>query len=143
MTLYGNINNGTVMLTLDETVGMEIHDAITPVTPAGYKATPSFIEQNGHIWKVYTLEPIEGTAENASLALAKLQASKLSDVDALEVIALFDEWKAAAPYKAGERVKYLGLLYKCAEEHTSVAGETPDVSDKWAQIVATAEVSEE
>ena len=47
-------------------------------------------------------------------------ALSLSDEDALEAVDLFPRWKADhGLYKAGDKVKYEEVLYKCLQEHNS------------------------
>lgn len=54
-------------------------------------------------------------------------ADTLQDADALEVRELFPEFQAGTEYKVGDRVRYINLLYKCVQAHTSQPDWTPDV----------------
>lgn len=102
--------------------------------PNGYKQTYEWVETPTKIVQSWTLEPIEGTAEQAALALSKLQAKSLPDEYALQVTALYDEWAIGQTYYgpdqkagyAGDRIRYKGVLYKILQGHVSQADWTPD-----------------
>lgn len=104
--------------------------------PNGYKQTYEWVETPTQIVQSWTLEPIEGTAEQAALALSKLQAKSLPDEYALQVTALYDEWAIGQTYYgpdqeagyAGDRIRYKGVLYKVLQGHVSQADWTPDAA---------------
>lgn len=104
--------------------------------PNGYKQTYEWVETPTQIVQSWTLEPIEGTAEQAALALSKLQAKSLPNEYALQVAALYDEWAIGQTYYgpdqeagyAGDRVRYKGVLYKVLQGHVSQADWTPDAA---------------
>ena len=60
----------------------------------------------------------------------------LTDEQAATVPDAFREWKPETEYKAGDRRKYNGALYKCLQDHTSQADWSPDVAvSLWARIL--------
>ena len=125
MTMYGILAGGNVILTADGS-GKEIQENSPLEAPAGYKATYQWVETSMQIVQSWTLEPIEGTAEEAALALSKWQAQSLPDEYALQVVALFDEWIPGETYAKDVRLKYQGVLYKVLMGHVSQADWTPD-----------------
>lgn len=57
------------------------------------------------------------------------------DADALEMVALFPQWRVGKSYIVGERVQYEGKLYKCVQGHTSQADWTPDATPAlWVKV---------
>lgn len=67
--------------------------------------------------------------------LLELQTTNLTDEQALEVPIFFPVWVVGYPYKAGDRVQYNGVLYKCISAHTSQADWAPGVAPSlWTAI---------
>ena len=57
------------------------------------------------------------------------------DADALEMVALFPQWRVGKLYIVGERVQYGKLLYKCVQAHTSQEDWTPDATPAlWVKV---------
>lgn len=57
------------------------------------------------------------------------------DADALEMVELFPQWRADKAVIVGERVQYNGLLYKCAQAHTTQSDWTPDITPAlWVRV---------
>lgn len=52
----------------------------------------------------------------------------LDDSAALESPELFPAWREDTVYKAGQRIRYNGTLYKVLQDHTSQADWTPDAA---------------
>jgi hypothetical protein len=52
----------------------------------------------------------------------------LPDEEAETVTDLFPDWEEGKAYAVGDRVKYISLLYRCVQAHTSQADWTPDVT---------------
>lgn len=52
----------------------------------------------------------------------------LDDEQAVEVVELFPTWRVGTEYKIGDRVRYLDVLYKVLQNHTSQADWTPDTA---------------
>ena len=52
----------------------------------------------------------------------------LDDEQAVEVVELFPAWRVGTEYKIGDRVRYLDVLYKVLQNHTSQADWTPDTA---------------
>lgn len=60
----------------------------------------------------------------------------LTDDIALTVVILFPEWLNETEYDVDVRVKYMGVLYRCLQKHTSQETWTPDVSPSlWAKVL--------
>ena len=63
-------------------------------------------------------------------------ALSLDDVDALEAIDLFPQWKADFSYEKDAKVRYEGILYKCLQPHTSQENWTPvAAASLWAKVL--------
>ena len=59
----------------------------------------------------------------------------LTDADAVAVADLFLPWAAGVDYSVGDRRRFSGALYKCAQAHTSQTGwEPPAVPALWVVI---------
>lgn len=55
-------------------------------------------------------------------------ATSLPDDEAAKTPMLFEQWVVDKTYVVGERVCYIGKLYKVLQSHTSQADWTPDVA---------------
>ena len=108
-----------------------------PTAPEGYKTRCSWREASGIIKQVWELVPVEGTAEEAALTLARMMAEGLTDEQAALVSALYDDWSGGAVgYKVGDRRRYKGNLYRCLQDHTSQPAWTPaDAPSIWAEVL--------
>lgn len=64
------------------------------------------------------------------------QASRpLADIDALDAVELFPNWKTDIEYEVGDRVRYEDTLYKCLTAHTSQTTWTPpDSPSLWVRV---------
>ena len=64
------------------------------------------------------------------------QASRsLADIDALDAVELFPNWKAEIEYTVGDRVRYEDTLYKCLTAHVSQSTWTPpDSPSLWVRV---------
>ena len=54
-----------------------------------------------------------------------LAGQSLTDKQAYEAMELYPFWEADTLYKAGDRVRLYGILYKAVQEHTSQIGWEP------------------
>ena len=136
--LYGNLVNEMVILTPDQSAGRPIIEVDQPKNiPAGYHATSRFRDNGTSIAQVWDIVPDAGTAQDAAVQLAQMQAAKLSDDEALKVPALYPEWTGnAVVYPTGTRVLYNGTLYKSIETHTSSATTSPtDSPQNWVKVL--------
>lgn len=135
MAMYGILVGGNVILTSDGS-GKVIQENPPLETPEGYKAKYQWVETESQIVQSWSLSPVEGTAEEAALALSKLQARSLPDEYAVMFTALYDEWFIGQSYSgpdessgyAGDRIRYKGVLYKVLQSHVSQADWAPDVT---------------
>ena len=63
--------------------------------------------------------------------------AKLNRSVSQQVVNMFSEWVTDKAYAVGDRVKYDGKLYKCAQAHTSQSDWTPDVTPAlWTPLAA-------
>ena len=148
--LYGVLVGQSVVLT-DQASGKKVVETVQPDSLQGYVASSAWYETPTEIIQSWTLKPIEGTAEEAALALSKLQFMSLPDEAACQFRALADEWIAGATYYGPDdasgmpqsRVRYLGKLYKCLQTHVSQSDWTPtDAPSLWAEILPGQEGNE-
>lgn len=78
------------------------------------------------------------SAEHAREIRAKMEqlSAALDDTEALQVPEMFAKWKADAEYRADDRVRYEGLLYRCLQPHTSIPMWNPqDAASLWARVL--------
>lgn len=134
--LYGTMLGDYVLLGTDG-AGQTVNAVDAPKAPEGYKAEYRWVSDGTAINQVWELVPEEGTAAEAAIKLAQIQAESLDDTKALEVAALFGEWYVGSDsYAAGARVTYHGKLYKCLQTHKPQADQTPDkVASLWAEVL--------
>lgn len=59
--------------------------------------------------------------------LIEKAAASLSDADALDGVELFPAWEADTEYKADERLRYDGKLWRVRQAHTSQAQYPPSI----------------
>lgn len=55
-------------------------------------------------------------------------AESLDDSDALNAVELYPEWKPDTSYDVDQRLRYVGVLYRVLQDHTSQNDWTPDVA---------------
>lgn len=77
--------------------------------------------------------------ENAQRLRAEIDsaAALLTDEQAATVPGIYPAWNGdGKAYIMGDRVKYVGALYKCLQAHTSQATWTPtDAPSLWAKVL--------
>lgn len=150
--LYGiKLTDKQAMLT-DEQTGKQVVEVPQPEVPEGYKADWHWEDTGSQLVQTWEVKPIEGTAEDAVLALAKMQAATLDDGQAAQVPALYDEWVNGESYYGPDdpdghpqsRVRYLGVLYKCLTAHVAQADWTPTAAPSlWARVLPGQEGSDQ
>lgn len=124
--MFNGILAGNTVVLVSEG-GKPVQDTDRPDDMPGYRLVSGFTDAGSAILRTWRYEPLEGSASDAAVKLAQLQAQKLSDADALKVPALFPQWSAGSvAYKQGDRVLYQGTLYKVVQSHTSQADWSPD-----------------
>ena len=88
----------------------------------------------------YHKKVVNGETHMALRPFIEKAAASLSDNDALQCVALFQEWAVGISYAVGDRVQYNNVLYKVKEgqAHTSQADWTPNLTPAmWAVVDAT------
>ncbi len=128
---------GEHVLVTNEDGSKPIVESDAPEAPDGYKAQDKWVDTGSAIEQSWSLVPIEGTAADAAVELARIQALGLSDADAVRVAALYDEWSPdSVEYKQGDRRRYQGYLVKCLQDHTSQPDWAPNAAPSlWALIL--------
>ena len=128
---------GEHVLVTDEAGSKPIVETAAPEAPDGYEARYAWVDTGEAIEQSWSLVPVEGSAAEAAVELARIQAQGLSDADASRVPALYDEWSGGGvEYAVGDRVRFQGNLVKCLQAHTSQPGWAPNAAPSlWALIL--------
>lgn len=128
---------GEHVLVTDEAGSKPIVESAAPEAPDGYRAKYKWVDTGAAIEQSWSLVPEEGSAADAAVELARIQAQGLSDADAVRVVALYDEWDGdGVEYAVGDRVRFQGELVKCLQAHTSQADWAPNAAPSlWSVIL--------
>ena len=128
---------GEHVLVTDEAGSKPIVESAAPEAPDGYAAKYKWVDTGSAIEQSWQLVPEEGSASEAAVELARIQAQSLSDADAARVAALYDEWSGdGVEYKTGDRRRFQGYLVKCLQDHTSQPDWAPNAAPSlWAVIL--------
>ena len=148
--MYGKLVNGEL-----QTPPIEISRSIQKMKDAGYKPVidskpgydvetedavfVDYMDTGIYIRAMYEIVPIEPTEEeqlieqtNKAMEVFNINFNDLlpdlTDEQALEMPLLFPKWQAGKEYVVGDRVLYLGALYKVLQAHTSQPGWEPDIA---------------
>ena len=148
--MYGKLVDGVL-----QAPPVEISRNIKQMKDAGYKPVidskpgyevetqdavfVDYIDTGMYIRAMYEIVEIEPTEEEQIIeqtgkAMEMLSVNlnsllvNLSDEQALQVPLMFPKWQVGKAYAVGERVLYLGVLYKVIQAHTSQAGWEPDIA---------------
>ena len=148
--MYGKLVDGVL-----QTPPVEISRNIKQMKDAGYKPVidskpgyevetqdavfVDYIDTGMYIRAMYEIVEIEPTEEeqiieqtNKAMELLNINFNgllpNLSDEQALQVPLMFPKWQVGKAYAVGERVLYLGVLYKVIQAHTSQQGWEPDIA---------------
>lgn len=85
--------------------------------------------------------PFFDEVEDPYAELIEEVAEILTDEQAADLPQVFPEWAVGVAYKADDRRRYGGKLYKCLQAHTSQADYTPDVAvSLWVEIAKPGEI---
>lgn len=148
--MYGKLVNGEL-----QTPPVEISRNIKQMKDAGYKPVidtkpgydvetedavlVDYVDTGIYVKAVYEVVKIELTEEeqlieqtNKAMEVFNINFNDLlpdlTDEQALEMPLLFPKWQAGKEYAVGDRVLYLGTLYKVIQAHTSQQGWEPDIT---------------
>lgn len=148
--MYGKLVDGVL-----QTPPVEISRNIKQMKDAGYKPVidskpgydvetqdaifVDYMDTGAYIRAMYEIVEIEPTEEEQMIeqtgkAMELLNINfndllpNLTDEQALQVPLMFPKWQAGKEYAVGDRVLYLGVLYKVLQAHTSQAGWEPDIT---------------
>ena len=143
--LYGFLAGSTLVATTDGT-GYPVALTAPPSAPAGYVLRQGWAQDRSGITQTWEVVPEEGTAQEAALALSRLQAMSLPDEALYEVRALADEYvDGMTAYGEGNeegmpvtRCRYAGRLFRFIGAGTQVMqpGWNPvDAPSLWAEIL--------
>ncbi len=148
--MYGKLVDGVL-----QTPPVEISRNIKQMKDAGYKPVidskpgyevetqdavfVDYMDTGMYIRAMYEIVEIEPTEEeqiieqtNKAMELLNINFNgllpNLSDEQALQVPLMFPKWQVGKAYVVGDRVLYLGVLYKVLQAHTSQDGWQPDVA---------------
>ena len=128
---------GEHALVTDEAGSKPIVETAAPAAPDGYVAKSAWVDTGSEIEQSWSLVPVEGSAAEAAVELARIQARSLGDADAARVAALYDEWSGdGVDYAVGDRVRFQGNLVKCLQAHTSQPDWAPNAAPSlWSVIL--------
>ena len=148
--MYGKLVNGEL-----QTPPVEISRNIKQMKDAGYKpiidtkpdydvetedaVLVDYVDTGAYVKAMYEVVKIELTEEeqlieqtNKAMEIFNINFNDLlpdlTDEQALEMPLLFPKWQVGKEYVVGDRVLYLGTLYKVIQAHTSQAGWEPDIT---------------
>ena len=148
--MYGKLVNGEL-----QTPPVEISRNIKQMKDAGYKpiidtkpdydvetedaVLVDYVDTGAYVKAMYEVVKIELTEEeqlieqtNKAMEIFNINFNDLlpdlTDEQALEMPLLFPKWQAGKEYAVGDRVLYLGTLYKVIQAHTSQQGWEPDIT---------------
>lgn len=128
---------GEHVLVTDEAGSKPIVETPAPEAPDGYRSEYSWVDTGSEISQSWRVVPVEGTAAEAAVELARIQAQGLDDAEAVRVPALYDEWSGdGVDYAVGDRVRFQGNLVKCLQAHTSQPNWAPNAAPSlWTLIL--------
>ena len=148
--MYGKLVDGVL-----QAPPVEISRNIKQMKDAGYKPVidskpgyevetqdavfVDYIDTGMYIRAMYEIVEIEPTEEeqiieqtNKAMELLNINFNgllpNLSDEQALQVPLMFPKWQVGKAYVVGDRILYLGVLYKVLQAHTSQQGWEPDIA---------------
>lgn len=133
--LTGELVGGALVAYADGT-GKPIVETAAPEAPEGYEMRACWRDDGSRIVQAWEAVPAESSVDDAVRRLARMQAESLGDEQALEVAALFPEWKVGQSYAVGDRVRFSGTLYRCLQAHTALAEWEPTSAPSlWAEVL--------
>ena len=72
-------------------------------------------------------------------AMMEHEAEAWSDETALDCKEFYPQWATGFAYIIGDRVRYMNILYKCVQAHTSQSDWTPDITPALWTVVSVEE----
>lgn len=142
---YGTLVAENVVMLTDKEHGKPVVETAEPsYVPSGYVARGVWVDTGAQLMLVYDVVPAEGTAEEAALALSRLQFRSLPDAAAYQFRALADPYVPGTTYYGPDdpsgmsqsRVLWEGELYKCLQTHVAQADWNPsNAPSQWARVL--------
>ena len=121
-------NNGTL-----REIETNVFDGMPDAYINGYRFVPdgeTWTSADGTVFHGSMVAP----AKDYISVMEDVAMSYLTDDEAEVVTVLFSDWEPETSYAVGDRRKYLGLLYRCVQAHTSQTGwEPPNVPALWVR----------
>lgn len=143
--LYGVLASDDTVVLTDELHGKPVVDHPEPsYVPSGYVVSARWIDTGEMIVRSYGMDPEQGTAEEAALALSRLQFRSLPDAAAYQFRALADPHVPGTTYYGPDdpsgmpqsRVLWEGEFYKCLQTHVAQSDWNPsNAPSLWAKIL--------
>lgn len=134
--IYGVLVGDAAVMLTDAAHGKPVVELDEPECPSGYHSETRWSEQGQYIVMSHELVPDEGTAEQAALALSRMQFQSLPDDAAVELRALAPSWQVGQTYTEGIKYLHEGKLWKCLQTHVSQADWAPGSAPSlWAEVL--------
>lgn len=127
---YGKLIADGVVVITDAAHGKPVVETAEPTyVPSGYVSKGVWVETDTQLMLVYDVVPAEGTAEEAALALSRMQYQSLPESVAYELRALAPEYVPGESYAAGFRFRSNGALYRADDAFVAPQGLAPDADE--------------
>lgn len=136
---YGTLVADNVVMLTDKEHGKPVVETAEPgYVPAGYVSKGVWVDTGTQLMLVYDIVPEEGTAEEAALALSRMQYQSLPNDAAYELRALAPELVTGQSYAAGTKVRSGGRLYTVDADGVADG----DVSEICTEVMPTSSADE-
>ena len=133
---YGVMVGDSAVMITDAAHGKPVVELGEPECPSGYHVEVSWSDQGQYLVMSHELVPDEGTAEQAALALSRMQFNSLPDEAAVELRALAEPWAVGLSCVRGVRYLHAGELWSCLHDHVAQADWAPGAEPSlWAKVL--------